>query len=271
MKGALRTIVLLIAGAIALFVLLIIAPKTQPSLQAANTAPGGFTAPAGSNLGIYLNMALKNLAPDKKADFDRLLSQRKSDSLSAFWMNMRRPDLAAHFAEEKAKSANSQASWKEAGNRYYNSVQFTSDKSEAPVLYQSAIRCLTKAVELDPTDTDAKITLAACYVEGSSDPMQGISRLKEIERTDSNNVKLQMTFALFSVRSQQTEKAIARFKKVLSIDSSYIEAYLHLADAYEQQGKTDETIKMLESYAARTNDVTAKLEIKKYIEQLRTK
>jgi lipopolysaccharide biosynthesis regulator YciM len=99
--------------------------------------------------------------------------------------------------------------------------------------------------------------------------MEGIARLREIERTDSNNVKLQLTFAFFSVKSQQYDRAIKRFNKVLSIDSTYIEAYLHLADAYEQQSNIESTIAALEKYAAKTTDPTARIEIDKYIQQLK--
>ena len=111
--------------------------------------------------------------------------------------------------------------------------------------------------------------LASCFVEGSTDPMQGISMMREIERTDSNNVKLQLSFAFFSVKSGQLDKAITRFNKVLQVDSNYIEAYLHLADAYEQLDNKGKTIEMLQKYSAKTADVTAKVEINKYIDQLK--
>jgi len=101
--------------------------------------------------------------------------------------------------------------------------------------------------------------------------MEGVSLLKEVEKTDSNNVKLQLTFAFLSVKSGQTDKAIERFNKVLQLDPTYIEAYLHLADIYEQQGKVDKTIEVLEQYATKTNDPTAKLEVEKYIKQLKLK
>ncbi len=41
--------------------------------------------------------------------------------------------------------------------------------------------------------------------------MKGIALLRDVEKTDSNNVKLQLTFAFFSVKSQQWDKAIKRF------------------------------------------------------------
>jgi lipopolysaccharide biosynthesis regulator YciM len=46
---------------------------------------------------------------------------------------------------------------------------------------------------------------------------------------------------------------------------------LHLADAYEQLGETKKTIEMLEIYSSKTTDITARLEINKYIEQLKQK
>jgi hypothetical protein len=77
-----------------------------------------------------------------------------------------------------AKKVNRADNWHKAGSRYYNAIQFCNDKTEIPVLYQCAIRCLGKALELQPDNTDARITLASCYVEGTPDPMKGISSLK---------------------------------------------------------------------------------------------
>ena len=270
--GAKKTQVLLIVGALVLFVLLFIAPKLAPkNTEGDDHSPEKVLVSTDGNLAIFLNLALKNTGPDQKQILDKLIAAKNYDSLAVTWGKLKRPDLAAYYAEESAKLKNVADDWFKAGNRYYYSVQFTQDKSEVPVLYQSAMRCFKKGLEVDPKNVDAKIMLASCYVEGSQDPMEGVSRLKEIEKTDSNNVKLQLTFAFFSVKSQQLDKAINRFKKVLQIDSTYIEAYLHLADAYEQQGQTDKTIEMLEKYSAKTPDVTARIEIDKYIKQLKQK
>ena len=186
-------------------------------------------------------------------------------------IKLKRPDIASYYVEQKvAKTDNKTSGWLSAGNRYYYAVQFTEDKTEAPLLYQCAMRCFTKALKLNPNNHEAKIMLASCYVEGTESPMEGITLLKEVEKADSNNVKLQLAFAFFSVRSGQLDKAIARFNKVLKIDTANIETYLHLADAYERQGQTLNTIEMLQKYSAKTPDITAKLEVDKYIQQLKT-
>ena len=267
--SAKKTQFLLIAGALVLSVLLFMAPRIVPPSPESSNA--GNDAQPSATIDVYAQMALKNADPSQKRILDEMMRVKQFDSISMFWDRVRRPDLAAYFMEEKAELTGTPSAWFDAGKRYYYSVQFCQDKTEIPALYQCAMRCLAKSLEKEPANTEAKILLASCYVEGTAEPMKGITRLKEIEKTDSNNVQLQLSFAFFSLKSGQTDKAVQRFKKVLAIDSNYIAAYLHLADAYEQQGNTAETISMLEKYASRTSDVTAKIEIGKYIDQLKVK
>jgi tetratricopeptide (TPR) repeat protein len=268
--NASKTKVLLVIGAIILFVLLFIAPKIAPDKPKSGGDLNSQTTQIATNatLDVYVGLAKKVLSAEQKKVFDKLSSENKNDSLAAFWDRLKKPDIASFYLEKKASKAED---WFKAGNRYYYAVQFCQDKTEIPVLYQCAMRCFGSGLKTEPNNTEAKIMLASCYVEGTSDPMQGVSRLREIEKTDSNNVKLQLTFAFFSLKSNQLDRAIKRFNKVIAIDSMYIEAYLHLADAYEQLGETDKTISALESYAQKTDDPTARIEINKYIQQLKQK
>jgi len=260
------TKIVLIGGALVVFVLLYFAPKIKTAESSDAAAPEAVKVDETVRLDIYLRTAVKNLSPELKQLMDQ---QRSVDSLISFWSAQKRPDLAAHFSEEKAIKTGKASDWFLAGNRYYYSVQFIRDKTEEPVLIQSSARCFKKGLALEPENTDARIMLASAYVESGSDPMKGIGLLREIEKKDSNNVKLQLSFAFFSMKSGQTDKAIARFKKVLKIDPAYLEAYLHLADAYEQQGNKEGTIEMLEQYVSKTEDAMVRLEVSKYIKQLK--
>lgn len=259
-----RIKLLLAVSAIVLFVLLFLAPKTRDAKP--DEVKPGAGMPTAATLDVYLTTAEKNLSKDV---FTKYKALQVDDSIIAFWTALRRPDLAAYFVEKKAAASKSAATWFEAGNRYYYAVQFMQDQSESSALMQSAARAFSKGLELEPTNTDAKIMLASTYVDSGSDPMKGISILREIEKVDSNNVKLQLSFAFFSLRSGQLDKAIARFKKVLVIDPSYIEAYIRLAEVYEQQGNKEGTIEMLELYASKTEDATARTEIEQVIKQLK--
>jgi tetratricopeptide (TPR) repeat protein len=269
--SAKNTRLLLIFGALLLFVLLFIAPKTIPGGKSGENPSNKVSVKAdnNSNLDVYLTMAQKNLEPEAGKKVQKMVKENKNDSLIGFWTGLKRPDLAAVFAEENAKKSGAAKDWFNAGERYYYANQFCKDQTEIPLLYQCAMRCFSRGLKIEPKNADAKILLASCFVEGTEDPMQGITMLREVEKTDSNNVKLQLSFAFFSVKSGQLDRAIERFNKVLMVDSNYIEAYLHLADAYEQQGKTVQTIQALEKYGAKTNDPTARAEINKYIQQLK--
>lgn len=272
MTTARKTQIGLIAFAVVLFVLLFLAPKKQ-KVEALPKAEAETLS-----LEPFVTMVLKNMKPEDKTAHDNLLSvanNAKNDTafatMMAFWDKQKRPDFASFYAEKMAEKQQTSAAYTKAGDRYYYSVRFVKDQNEVPVLYQSAVRCYEKALEKDPKNIDAKIQLASCYVEGSQDPMKGITLLREVEKTDSNNVKLQLSFAFFSAKSAQWDKAIKRFEKVLEIDPLYIEAYLHLADAYEQQGNKEKTIEMLQKYASVTEDAMARNEVLKYIEQLKNK
>jgi hypothetical protein len=264
-----KTPLLLILSALVLSVLLFIAPKTAPKLAPGDDSSPGKPMATDVTLDVYLNQALKGMDPDQKKSLERLQTSKNYDSIAGIWDRLKRPDLASYYVEESAKKNSTAENWIKAGNRYYYSVRFSKDKTEIPALYGCAMRCFKKGLELDPGNTDGNIMLASCYVEGTEEPMEGIKRLREVERIDSNNVKLQLAFAFFSLKSGQLDKAAARFKKVITIDSNYIEAYLHLADIYEQQGNTARTIECLEKYSAKTPDVTARIEINKYITQLK--
>lgn len=271
-----KTQIGLLSTAAVLFVLLFIAPKT-PSAKATESKKAEGAQVTSQNLKTFVEMASKSLEIKDKTLYDDLLQKATSSSVDSlyipvitFWSEKKRPDFVAYFTEQQALKSQKAEDFLKAGDRYFFSVRFIKDENIIPVLYKSAIRCYETAIEKNPNYTDAKIQLAACLVEGvEGDPMKGIAMLKEIEKTDSNNVKLQMNFAFFSIRSQQWDKAIKRFEKVLELDPLFIEAYLHLADAYEQQGDTEKTILMLEQYIAKSDDATAKAEVKKYIEQLK--
>jgi tetratricopeptide (TPR) repeat protein len=62
--------------------------------------------------------------------------------------------------------------------------------------------------------------------------MQGIGLLLQVVSKDPNNLKANFSLGLFSMKSGQYQKAINRFKTVVSIKPGG-EAYFYLAQAYQ--------------------------------------
>lgn len=109
--------------------------------------------------------------------------------------------------------------------------------------------------------------LASCYVQ-TNNPMLGVKILKEIEKTDSNNVLLQTQLAEFSLRSNQLDKAIQRYQKALQLDSTKIEIYAYLSEIYLQKKDTLQSLYFLRKFAARISDTTLKNSINHYISSI---
>jgi tetratricopeptide (TPR) repeat protein len=256
---------LLLSGALVLAVLLFIAPRTASVSETVKQRADSFAG----DISVFVKNAESVLTPADKTRLEGLKATASFDSLVSYWNRNRKPEIAAYYAERTAERIKSADSWILAGQRYYNAVQFVKDEQLIPLLYQSAMRCASNARKLEPENISATILLGKCYVDGTDKPMDGITILKEAERKDSLNPELNLAFAFFSVKSGQLDKAIARFHKVLRADSTYIEAYLHLADCYEQTGKTNDAISMLRKYGQNVRDISAKMEIEKYIEQLK--
>lgn len=235
----------------------------------------GHAGNSASTMSTLVEAAKSKLNKDQKQAIDKLEEALKSsaDKKTAFenmigmWDSLRQPLVASYYMEQAAKASPNAKNWMEAANRYYGSTRFAPE-TDRPMLFGKAIECYEKVLQLEPNNTEAKINLASCYVEGTADPMKGIAMLKEVEKTDSNNVNLQLNFAFFSEKSGQWDKAIARFEKVLQIQPDFIEAYLHLADAYEQKGDKANAIKSLEKYKNLVDDVTIKTEVQDYINKL---
>ncbi|MBL7937502.1 MAG: hypothetical protein JNM51_16980, partial [Bacteroidia bacterium] len=200
-----KTQIGLIITAVVLFVLLFLAPKTYSDKPEVKSDASTQATKSVASIEPFITMATKSMKPEDKSNYDALLANAKNSKVDTafipvvqFWDKQKRPDFAAYFVEQIAERSQTSLAYSKAGDRYYYSVRFIKDNNEIPALYQSAVRCYEKAIAKDAKNVDAKIQLAACFVEDGQDPMKGISLLREVEKTDSNNIKLQLTFAFFS-------------------------------------------------------------------------
>ncbi len=275
MKSVNKIQIAVIAGSLILFVLLLFANTSIPKKE---DAPGmsGHAGNAAGSISTVVESAKSALTTDQKAKIEKLegVLKTSTDKKIAFeniikhWDTLQHPVVGAFLLEQSAMTSPTESNWSDAANHYFKATRFAKEVDKA-IVYGKAIECFQKVLDLNPKNVDAKINLGACYVEGSAEPMKGITLLREVEKTDSNNVNLQLNFAFFSEKSGQWDKAISRFQKVLKIQPDYIEAYVQLADAYEQKGDKAKAIENLEKYASLVEDETIKTEVQKYINKLK--
>ncbi len=181
----------------------------------------------------YLEEALIKTSGMERLQLQKQLAQR--------WDDVNIPAPSAFYWELIAKEENTYRNWLMAGDRFTSAYQYMQDTLVQPALIQKAILAYQKAEALRPTSLDPKIGLGVAYVTGSSDPMKGILLLRDVVKEDPKNIKANMSLGLFSMRTGQYEKAIARFKVVTS-QTGQSEAWFYLASSYENIGMKEQAI-----------------------------
>jgi tetratricopeptide (TPR) repeat protein len=192
------------------------------------------------------------------------------DSIVRFLGQNREYVYAAWLTEQKAiKNNGSGSDWQQAGDRYRVAAGFQQDEHNQPALIEAAMRCYQKAVELEPKNLDARVGLASCIVQGTNDPMKGISMLLQVDSIDSTNVNAQLELAEFSLKRNAPDKAIARYEKALRLRPDYYGLHLNLAELYEQTGDVAKAIYHLEQYVQIETDPFTKNDVENAIRRLR--
>jgi cytochrome c-type biogenesis protein CcmH/NrfG len=184
------------------------------------------------------------------------------DSLSRTWDRQMRPGIAAEYVLRKAELLNTAQAWKDAGVRYLGISRYFEGESQAG-LNARAINCLEKARELDGKDADIRTQLGVAYVEGSAEPMKGITLLREVVAEDSTNVDAQLSLGLFSMKSGQYDKAVKRFRTVIQLRPDLPEMRLYLADALQMEGDSKGALAELNLLEKSTSDSMLIQEIQK--------
>ena len=269
-----------VTGAVLITVLLCFARRTPDKPNEARLAMSGHTGLKNPENHLsaknYLDSALHSIPDKGRFKVNALLASLEKASgtgkmviereLVSVLDSFQKPAASAYYMQMLARQTNSKADWTKTAERYYVGSKYYPG---AHVLIDSAMRAYGRVLEMDPNDLNAKTGLGVCYVEGTSNPMQGIGLLQEVLRADSNYVEALLNLGSFAMTSGQYEKAIARFKKVLKLKPDYILLYVQIAEAYEKLGDKPHTIEYLEKYVKMEDDVMLKTSIQNEINKLK--
>lgn len=116
---------------------------------------------------------------------------------------------------------------------------------------------------------DLKVKEAVQIVQSGENPMQGIALLREVLVEDPNHMEATYTLGMLSMQSNQFEKAVERFKRVLELDPKRHEVWQLIGQAYEGLGENIKAIAAYQSFVTNTDDVKSKSAVEQRIEQLR--
>jgi len=157
------------------------------------------------------------------------LSHFWSDSIGLF-------EPYAWYEAEAARLENSENSLTFAAHLFLENLQSDRDFALRKWKALQAKDLFERSLKINAANDSSKIGLGASYLFGNitDNPMEGISRIREVTDRDSTNVFANMILAKASVMSGQTDKAIERLMTVNRFAPSNLEAILMLADIFER-------------------------------------
>lgn len=129
-------------------------------------------------------------------------------------------------------------------------------------IYLAPRTSTTAAVEVSSEaldSNDIKVKQAVHMIEsGEGQPMQAIMLLREVVESNPQHEEAQFQLGKFSLMSGQFDKAIARFKTVLDINSASAEAVEGLVQAYTSFGQHDEAVAAIDAFLQKNPNHSAK-------------
>lgn len=188
--------------------------------------------------------------------------------LAMKWDDVAKPIPQGFIYKGMAEVSPKYEYWLKAGDAFREGYTNLQDTALASELNRLAIYSYEQAVALDASSLAAKTGLGASLVTGSANPMAGIALLQEVVATEPKNVDANKVLGVFSMQSQQFDKAIERFNTVLETTPDP-ESYFYLAAAYVKLGLKEEAIVAYQKSKELAADPSLSQYIDRQIEELR--
>ncbi len=216
--------------------------STQASVskQAETPAAESHTTP----LTTEQQRSVNTLSQEFSSATDAPQKAKAALQLSDFYLEIRKFDSAAKYAETLALLEPIEKNLIRAGDRYYDAFSFAVDGKKSAGLGAKARDWYQKALDKNPALLNVKANMAMTYVSTET-PMQGIMLLREVLANDPTNEVALFNMGLLSMRSNQYEKAIERFRQLLKGNPENTKARFYLGVSLAQTGKNKEALEEL--------------------------
>lgn len=284
---------ILLIGAVAIAVALFFIGNTVPEAKPSGALTEGHSpndghnheAPAAITIDTVLLEAKKLLTNDdvnKLAQLEQTEARgdvkaqqlEKYKQLAKFWDETTHNHVLYHYyTGEAAKLENSEKKLTFAARFFLDEVTASGEPSAFNTWQATQAKQLfEKVIEINPANDSAKIAIGACYMFGniSTNPMEGILKVREIAEKNPTNVYAQLVLGLGGLRSGQYDKAAERFSKVVALQPENLEAIFHLAETYDRKGDKANAIVWYQKASNLIRIPEAKKEIEARIKALKS-
>ena len=273
MSGTKRLQIILVVGAVIIAALVYLAPKNQlrsddHSLPEQNTLEideAGLIRDARLRLSKADSELLKALEAKNVSGTDTMVMQE----VTRFWLSKSDLGAAGIYQKKIAGISGLAKDWSQSGLLLYQAFRSSNDSLTRTFLAVETVKAYEEALKRDPGNPDIRTSLAATYVEGTSEPMKGITMLRDVVKEYPDHVNAQLNLGFFSVKSGQYEKALERFNNVLRLNPDRVDVYLYLGETLLEMGRKEEALKNFETFKSLSKDKEMIRDVDHYIDQIK--
>lgn len=189
--------------------------------------------------------------------------------LAHVWEVNNQAPVAAYFGAQAAKLENSEKKLNFAGQFFLDLMH--EDTSSAMHMWeaQEAVDCFKRSLAVNPNSDSTKMALAAGYIEGTGETMQGVQLLLGITREKPDNVPANMMLGKLAIQSGQYDKAQKRFEEILKLQPKNAEAMYFLAETYKGKGDKEKAIELFEQCKKLVNRPEFSRDVDQYISTIK--
>lgn len=222
--------------------------------------------------------ALHRLTPDQSAEIEKIKAEiekksapaEKAMSYSALADAFKKAsqfDSAAYCYEKAMILDPSLKLGFETGSVLFEGLAFIPSPSKLEDNAARARKYLEAIPASDAHYAEAQAKAALTWVN-SAYPMKGILKLRELSELFPENKFIAFQLGLLSFQSGQYEKAVDRFRKVLSLDEMDTPSRFYLASSLLQLGKKADALTEAKAGLNQTEDMEMKASFEDLIKQL---
>ncbi len=237
----------------------------QPGQMPEAASPDSLLAAARKELPEHAATEIAAVEKEIAAKRDSAAMSADFVRLAKLWQEHKNLPIAAYYHAKAAKLENSEKNLNFAGQFFLNLMH----EAQSPEMQiweaREAAACFQRSLELNPENDTVKMALAATYIEGTGETMQGVQLLLGVTREKPDNVPANLMLGRLSIQSGQFDKAIGRFETVLKTEPKNTEALYFLAEAYKGKGDKEKAIELFEKCKQIVNRPEFSKDIDEYI------
>ena len=163
------------------------------------------------------------------------------DALSLYWKDsLKNPIPYLFYQSEKAKLENSEKSLNFAAQSYLSELHSEQEPAMKSWMATQAKALFDIVLAINPENDSAKVGWGSTFIfgaSGSTSPMEGILKIREVAQKDSTNMYAQFMLGYGGMLTGQFDKAIDRLNRVVKSQPTNLEAIFLLAEAYERSNQ----------------------------------